>query len=99
MVELADQRGEATRTHQAGVLAHRVSVSFAVALTRDMPTIYGRLQEGFLEEHPGVRHACKTVTTDHSVTQKLDLSCQVGDLAGDQLGPVHSGLHPWLGSQ
>lgn len=29
------------------VLAHRVSVSFAVALARDMSTIYGRLQESF----------------------------------------------------
>jgi hypothetical protein len=44
------------------------------ALTRDIPSIYGRLQEGFLEEHPGVPHACKIVIAGHPLTQKLDLS-------------------------
>ena len=72
---------------------------FAVALTRDMSTIYGRLQEGFLEGCPGVPHASKIVITNHPVTQKLDLPGQVGDLAGDQPGSVHHGLYPGLGSR
>jgi hypothetical protein len=39
------------------VLVQRVSVFFMIALTRDIPSIYGRLQECLLEEHPGVPHA------------------------------------------
>ena len=39
---------------------HRVSVSFAVALTRDMSTIYGRLPGGFLEGHLEFRMPAKT---------------------------------------
>jgi len=72
------------------------------ALTRDLPSIYGRLQEGFLEERPGVPHVCKIVITivitDPPVTQRLDIPGQVGDLAGDLPGSVHHGLYPGLGS-
>ena len=52
-----------------------------------------------LEEPPGASRACKIVITDPPVTQKLDLPGQVGDLAGDQPGPVHHGPHPRLGGQ
>ena len=81
------------------VMVHRVSVPFAVALTCNMSTICGRLRESFLEGHPGVPHACKIVITDPFVTQELDLPGQVGNLAGDQPGPIHHGPHPRLGGQ
>ncbi len=81
------------------MLAHRVSVSFAIALTRDIPTIYGSIQEGFFEELPGALHACKIVISGHSVAQKLDLSDQVDDLARDQPGPIHHGPNSGLGGK
>jgi hypothetical protein len=41
---------------------------WAASNTWKIDAAYVKLQEGFLEEHPGVPHACKIVTTDHSVT-------------------------------